>query len=138
MLVVADWPDYSTDDDGGSDVSEVEQIVAGAPASDSSSSLLDASALPALGDGDAHTALAAAAAAARSLSSSHSTVASTAAAAVAGGGGAVAATTDFTAQRIMHLFTELGSSNVLETSSSLYMEHSFVHCSHCTGRLLNL
>ena len=54
---------------------------------------------------------------------------------------AVSATTspsDFTAQRILHLFTELGTSNVLETSTSVYMEHSFIHCSQCTGRLLNL
>ncbi len=41
-----------------------------------------------------------------------------------------------TAQRIMHLLTELGSSNLVQSPS--FAERNFLHCPNCTGRLLNL
>lgn len=40
---------------------------------------------------------------------------------------------DHTAQKIMHLLSELGSSNVLDRTS--FIEKSYVNCSHCSGRL---
>ncbi len=43
---------------------------------------------------------------------------------------------DNTAQRIMHLLTELGSSNLVEAPS--FAERNFLHCTNCTGRLLNV
>ena len=43
---------------------------------------------------------------------------------------------DNTAQRIMHLLTELGSSNLVHSPS--FAERNFLHCPNCTGRLLNV
>ena len=43
---------------------------------------------------------------------------------------------DNTAQRIMHLLTELGSSNLVNSPS--FAERNFLHCPNCTGRILNV
>lgn len=41
----------------------------------------------------------------------------------------------YTAQKIMHLLDEIGTSNLVERSIN---SRRFLHCSHCSGRLIDL
>lgn len=45
-------------------------------------------------------------------------------------------TEDLTAQRIMHLLNEIGTSNLVERL--MYDEKHFLHCNRCLGRLIML
>lgn len=45
-------------------------------------------------------------------------------------------TEDLTAQRIMHLLNEIGTSNLVERM--MYDERHFLHCNRCLGRLIML
>jgi hypothetical protein len=44
-------------------------------------------------------------------------------------------TASYTAQKIMHLLDEIGTSNLVERSLD---SNRFLHCSHCIGRLISL
>ena len=41
---------------------------------------------------------------------------------------------DETAQRIMHLLSEIGNSNMVEKMA--FSDRNFVNCAHCTGKLM--
>ena len=43
---------------------------------------------------------------------------------------------DHTAQRIMHLLTEIGNSNLVDPNT--FSEINFIHCNRCTGRILSV
>lgn len=102
-----DWPDYSSSDDEHHGDSAIDQSPDGAPAG--AHPQADAAQRPA---GDASSAL-------PGTSSS---------------GGSQAAADDATAQRIMHLLNEIGTSNLVERLS--YDERHFLHCNRCLGRLI--
>ena len=107
MIPFADWPDYTSESD--SEASEVEAIVA------------DSSAPP------TSTTFSPAAQSTPHRPQPHDPSQSPLAA---------VPETDHTAQRIMHLLTEIGHSNLVDRS--MVSEGGYVNCNHCRGKLLHL
>ena len=116
MLMISDWPDY-TSSSGDSDTSEVERIVAGQEvASPHRDHANQDHANP-----EAHTAEAQDTDVA--MDTSHPAQWNI-------------PEEDHTAQRIMSLLTEIGTSNLVERT--LQEDRHFLHCIHCTGRILHV
>lgn len=105
MILLEDWPDYSSSDEEHHGDNAVDQPPGGAPVN--AHALADEGQRP---TGDAPS----------TLPSSTS--------------GPQGPIEDATAQRIMHLLNEIGTSNLVERLT--YDERHFLHCNRCLGRLI--
>ena len=110
-----DWPDYSSGSDSDSERSEVEAIIGGPDSLDDSSS----SATP------SHPG-------APTLQGAHGTPEASYMLDPPRHSPAYDAPEDHTAQQIMSLLNELGTSNIVEESTQL--EYSVFRCNNCIGR----
>jgi len=122
MYTCADWPDYEGESDSETG-SETEVIVAGGSSTLNQSDLggLVVQASPALSSTlSSHWELEASAPPVHSTSTSN----------------IPAAVGSQTAQKIMHLLDEIGTSNLVERP--LHDNARFLHCDHCSGRLIVL
>jgi len=129
MWICADWPDYEDGDTDSETGSETEVIIAG----DSSDALNQSDV-----GGLAVQPSSQLPAASTTMSSHWQFEASAEPVHPSSATSNIPATGSQTAQKIMYLLDEIGTSNIVDRPLSHHSAARFLHCVHCSGRLIVL